>query len=84
IGALHVGSMETTWCGEVNPPRRSKKQIVNITSGIGIKLRKGDEAGRFNMGSTVVLVTPPNFVKWNSTLQPSVVVCMGEKIGTVL
>ena len=45
IGALFVGSMETTWCGEINPPPRLKKQAVNISTGNGKTLAKGDEAG---------------------------------------
>ena len=83
IGALHVGSMETTWCGEVNPPPRHKKAPVEIIAGRGASLAKGAEAGRFNMGSTVVIVTPPNFLTWSDTLRPNAIVRMGTRIGTV-
>lgn len=84
IGALHVGSMETTWCGEVNPPPRRGKHVIAIDKGIGASLAKGAEAGRFNMGSTVVVVTPPGFLQWSEHLKPNITVRMGEKIGTVL
>lgn len=84
IGALHVGSMETTWCGEVNPPPQRKKQSIAIDKGLGTTLAKGAEAGRFNMGSTVVIVTPPGFLAWSDHLQPNATVRMGERIGTVL
>jgi len=84
IGALHVGSMETAWCGEVNPPPRRTKQVVTIDRGLGTQLDKGAEAGRFNMGSTVVIVTPPGFLAWSEHLQPDTTVRMGEKIGKVL
>jgi phosphatidylserine decarboxylase len=83
VGALHVGSMETTWCGEVNPPPRRKKQPIVIDAGVGTSLAKGEEAGRFNMGSTVVIVTQPGRVQWNGQLQPGLVVKLGERIGTV-
>jgi phosphatidylserine decarboxylase len=82
IGALFAGSMETTWCGEVNPPPRRKKQSTIIVQGNGTTLVKGAEAGRFNMGSTVVIVTPPRFVTWSADLQPGAVVRMGQRIGT--
>jgi phosphatidylserine decarboxylase len=83
VGALHVGSMETTWCGEVNPPPRRGKQPIIISTGIGTSLAKGEEAGRFNMGSTVVVVTEPGRVQWNDNLQAGAVVQLGQKIGTV-
>jgi phosphatidylserine decarboxylase len=82
IGALHVGSIETVWCGEVNPPPRRKKQPLVLDSGVGTRLAKGEEAGRFNMGSTVILVTEPGRVQWSDHLQPGVVVQLGQTIGT--
>jgi phosphatidylserine decarboxylase len=83
IGALHVGSIETVWCGEVNPPPRRKKRPLAISEGIGRSLAKGDEAGRFNMGSTVIVITEPGRVQWTSNLQPGTIVQMGQRIGTV-
>jgi phosphatidylserine decarboxylase len=83
IGALFVGSMETTWTGEVNPPPRLSKQPRVIASGVGKSLAKGDEAGRFNMGSTVIVVTEPDRVRWNAGLQSGTIVRMGQQIGTV-
>src|SRR5712671_3108586 len=54
IGALFVGSMATTWCGEINPPRLRGNRPTAIATGAGTSLAKGAEAGRFNMGSTVI------------------------------
>jgi phosphatidylserine decarboxylase len=83
VGALHVGSIETTWCGEVNPPPRSRKRTEVIAAGQGTQLAKGDEAGRFNMGSTVILVFPPNRIVFDKKLRAGATVVMGEQIGTV-
>jgi phosphatidylserine decarboxylase len=83
IGALHVGSIETVWNGEINPPPRRKKQAIVMIDGVGTALAKGDEAGRFNMGSTVIIVTEPGRVQWSSELQAGAIVRMGQTIGTV-
>jgi phosphatidylserine decarboxylase len=83
IGALHVGSMETTWCGEVNPPPRARKRAEILHQGAGTSLVKGQESGRFNMGSTVVIITQANRVIWSSALTAGSIVKMGARIGTV-
>ena len=81
VGALHVGSIETTWLGEINPPPRSRKRIEVIVGGQGTQLAKGDEAGRFNMGSTVILVFPPNRVTFGKQLQAGANGGSWQKIG---
>lgn len=59
VGATIVGSVATVWHGTVNPPRRRKVQRWTYEShGAPIVLRKGDEMGRFMLGSTVVLLMP--------------------------
>jgi phosphatidylserine decarboxylase len=65
VGALFVGSIATVWHGDVAP--RSPHQRVDLpldTSRSPLKLSKGAEMGRFNMGSTVILLTPPDLVNW--------------------
>jgi phosphatidylserine decarboxylase len=83
VGALHVGSIETTWCGEVNPPPRRRKQVRIVPQGKGTHLAKGEEAGRFNMGSTVILVFPPGRVMFDAHFHPGATVTMGARIGKV-
>jgi phosphatidylserine decarboxylase len=82
VGALFVGSIETVWAGEINPVPR-KKVIARIDTGRGTQLNKGVEAGRFNMGSTVILVVEPNRVQWANTLQAGSTVTLGQRIGTL-
>ena len=65
VGALFVGSIATVWHGDVAP--RSPHQRVDLpldTSRSPLRLSKGAEMGRFNMGSTVILLTPPDLVNW--------------------
>ena len=57
VGATIVGSMATTWHGIVNPPRPGKLREWRYGAG-EVALKKGDEMGRFLLGSTVVLLFP--------------------------
>jgi phosphatidylserine decarboxylase len=61
VGAFMVGSMETVWAGRVTPPR-GRRISRGDWSRRNIRLDKGDEMGRFNMGSTVILIQPPSSV----------------------
>ncbi len=85
IGALFVGSMETVWAGQVTPA--GVRQITRHDYSSGDKtvhLRKGREMGRFNMGSTVVLLFEPGRIEWSAAAQPEATVQMGQKLGRLL
>jgi phosphatidylserine decarboxylase len=84
VGALFVGSIETVHCGEVNPPPRGRKRIVSISEGIDRAFRKGEELGRFNMGSTVIVLFQSQRVRWDATLAPETQVRLGRAIGRIL
>jgi phosphatidylserine decarboxylase len=56
VGALFVGSIETVYAGEINPPPLRGSGARTLMEGIGLELRKGQELARFNMGSTVILL----------------------------
>jgi phosphatidylserine decarboxylase len=80
VGALFVGSIETVHCGEVNPPPRGRKAPTRIAMGLGRPFAKGEELGRFNMGSTVILLFERNRIDWESTLVPEATVQLGRPI----
>ena len=80
VGALFVGSIETVHCGEVNPPPRGKKSPTLIATGLGRQFTKGEELGRFNMGSTVILLFERKRIAWESTLVPESTVQLGRPI----
>lgn len=80
VGALFVGSIETVHCGEVNPPPRGRKAPTRIATGLGRRFAKGEELGRFNMGSTVILLFERNRVAWETTLVPESTVQLGRPI----
>jgi phosphatidylserine decarboxylase len=82
VGALNVGSMATVWHGDV-APRRPRVVTELPLAGLAapIELAKGAEMGRFNMGSTIVLVLPRGAAAWHADLTAGRVVRMGEPIG---
>jgi phosphatidylserine decarboxylase len=57
VGALFVGSIETVYAGEINPPPGRGGLVRTIDAGVGRAFERGEELGRFNMGSTVILLT---------------------------
>ena len=72
VGAIFVGSMETSWEGQITPPYNKSVRTFEYDSR-QIKLSKGEELGRFNMGSTVILLLPHNApsmnIEFNKTLK---------------
>ena len=82
IGALNVGSMETIWHGEVAPRRSRVLTRLDVErGGKAFSAARGEELGRFNMGSTVILLFPENSIEWNPSFVPGRVVRMGETLG---
>ena len=79
VGALHVGSMATVWAGDIAPAAR---RVVTPIPAI-LSLEKGSELGRFNMGSTVILLFEPNRAQWRADLLSGVAVRLGETLGTL-
>jgi len=81
VGAVFVGSIETVWHGVVTPPAG---KIVRAWRYDGAQARhfdKGDEIGRFNMGSTVILLFGPGALAWEESLAAHTPVLMGQRIG---
>ena len=81
VGATIVGSMATVWHGVVNPPRSRDIRVWEYDKQ-QVLLKKGDEMGRFLLGSTVVMLFPKNTLKFNAQWTPARGVRMGEAMGT--
>lgn len=86
VGATIVASIETTWAGTITPP--AGKDIFRWTypaDGIdAIHLNKGDEMGRFKLGSTVVATFSPNMINFNETAGPETVTRLGEHFADII
>nr|WP_199064838.1 archaetidylserine decarboxylase [Chromobacterium sp. ASV5] len=77
VGATIVGSMATVWHGVVNPPRRPAIHSWDYRQQ-DIRLAKGEEMGRFQLGSTVVLLYPAGPLRFEASWQPAKPVRLGE------
>jgi len=80
VGALFVGSISTVWHGQVTPAAQRRRGELAVTP--GQRLARGAELGRFNMGSTVILLLPPATADWSGGLVPGAEVRVGRRIGT--
>ncbi|TVQ92385.1 MAG: phosphatidylserine decarboxylase [Chromatiaceae bacterium] len=80
VGAIFVGGIETVWTGPITPPRGRQLQARDCGAQ-GPILARGAELGRFNMGSTVILLTAPGQVDWAPGLAPGVPVRCRASLG---
>lgn len=81
VGAVNVGSIETVWAGEITPPAGRVIRAWHYEGDKVITLQKGEEMGRFNMGSTVILVFGPDAVKWADGIEAEQKVKLGQLLG---
>jgi phosphatidylserine decarboxylase len=83
VGATIVGSMATVWHGVVNPPRLPDVKSWTYEAG-AVALKRGDEMGRFLLGSTVVMLWPKQTIAFNGEWQPERAIRMGEAMGQIV
>jgi phosphatidylserine decarboxylase len=82
VGATIVGSMATVWHGVVNPPRSDVISTWQYEDQ-DIRLSKGEEMGRFLLGSTVVLLFPKDTLMFDPAWQAAKSVKLGEAMSSV-
>lgn len=83
VGATIVGSIETAWSGVVTPPREGiiKRWRYPLAEEDGaVVLLKGQEMGRFKLGSTVVNLFAPGSVMLGDHLHSGKVTRVGERL----
>ena len=81
VGATIVGSMATVWHGVVNPRGGGSPVSEWDYAGRDIVLRKGEEMGRFLLGSTVVMLFQQGSIAFNPDWAPERAVRLGEAMG---
>jgi len=82
VGAMIVGSIETTWEGTIAPNKENGIRHWNY-SNQNITYTRGTEIGSFKLGSTVILLLPEKTTKWLDNLQTNNPVKMGQNIGEI-
>ncbi|WP_341582414.1 archaetidylserine decarboxylase [Marinobacter metalliresistant] len=82
VGAMIVGSVETRWAGVVVPGSKGVT-ATHYEGEQAVTFAKGEEMGRFRLGSTVIMVMPKGAVSWNSDQIAGKTVRMGEAFGTL-
>ncbi|MES2322874.1 MAG: archaetidylserine decarboxylase [Pseudomonadota bacterium] len=80
VGATIVGSMATTWHGVVNPPRSTTTREWRYEDQ-QIVIKKGEEMGRFLLGSTIVMLFQKDKIRFNPEWTAERPVRLGESMG---
>ena len=80
VGATIVGSMATVWHGVVNPKRTGRISEWSYADR-DVVLKKGEEMGRFLLGSTIVMLFRPGTILFDRHWAPGRAVRMGEMMG---
>ena len=79
VGATIVGSMATVWHGVVNPPRVRRVREWHYADAAPSPCSKGEEMGRFMLGSTVVLLFRKSAgLAFNPAWEPGGAIRLGE------
>lgn len=80
VGATIVGSIETVWAGTITPPRSPRLHVWNYPAEgeQAISLKKGEEMGRFKLGSTVINLFAKDAIAFVEGLEPGQPTRMGS------
>ncbi|MEZ9527238.1 archaetidylserine decarboxylase [Enterovibrio norvegicus] len=80
VGATIVGSIETTWAGTITPPtgQSIRRWDYPAEGDQAVTISKGEEMGRFKLGSTVINLFPKGAIQFDDSITPGTVTRMGE------
>ena len=84
VGAMIVAGIETVWAGQVAPIKREIRIQNYLAEQKPITLNKGEEMGRFKLGSTAIILFGPDAIAWRDNLQAGTPTLMGELFGTLV
>ncbi|MFV8819109.1 archaetidylserine decarboxylase [Haliea sp. E17] len=80
VGAMIVAGIETVWAGQVAPPPTAVQSVDYRKLADAVRLAKGEEMGRFKLGSTVILLFPKGAVEFGEACAPGAVLRMGQAL----
>jgi len=83
VGAIFVASIATVWHGTVTPPTADSIQCWQYQDNAPV-LQRGEEMGRFLMGSTIIVLFARDKMAWDAGLTAGDQVRLRQKIGSLL
>lgn len=83
VGAMIVAGIETVWAGQVTPLPKTVQTSHFDGHPTTVRLDKGEELGRFKLGSTVILLFGEDVVSWVESFEAGSQTRMGEALGRV-
>jgi phosphatidylserine decarboxylase len=83
VGATNVGSIKVTYDSDVVTNRRGAASLEHKVYSPPHTLKKGEEVGRFEFGSTIILLLEPGFAEWVKDLKPGTTVQMGQPLARI-
>ena len=82
VGAMVVAGIETVWSGQEAPPSKAPNLVDYMNLPAPVSLDKGDEMGRFKLGSTVILLFPEGSMSWDEQYVAGTATRLGESLGS--
>jgi phosphatidylserine decarboxylase len=83
VGAMIVAGIETVWDGQI-APFASREIATSLYPYQKIELQKGEEMGRFKLGSTAIILFAKDKMQWNTNYSAGTPTKMGERMGVKL
>ncbi len=83
VGAMIVAGIETVWDGQI-APFASREIATSLYPYQNITLNKGDEMGRFKLGSTAVVLFVKDKIQWGEQFKAASPTKMGERMGKII
>ena len=80
VGAMIVAGIETVWGRQVAPPPKTPSTLDYRAAPSAVNLAKGEEMGRFKLGSTVILVFPQDAIEWDDQYAAGSATRLGETL----
>ena len=80
VGAINVASIETVWAGLVTPQNKRVAATNYGDASQYVELERGDEMGRFKLGSTAIVLFGEKQIEWLKHWQPGMGIKMGEAL----
>jgi phosphatidylserine decarboxylase len=84
VGAMIVASIETIWARQITPYKKTIRTTQYPSDTDEVILNKGEEMGRFKLGSTAIVLFGPDMVEWEENLKAGTGVKMGQKLGRLI